>query len=149
MYITLEADYAVRIVSALCLDRGRIDAGTLSERTCVTLRFALKILRKLVAADLVKSYKGSQGGYQLKCEPKDITLRMVIEAIEGTYYFSRCLSPDCECSRGADGVCCHQKAFGEITRSVIQQLDSYNFDDLIKSSDEWKNDYISTQASAP
>ncbi|SDA10279.1 transcriptional regulator, BadM/Rrf2 family [Ruminococcus sp. YE71] len=137
MYITLEADYAVRIVSALSLDRGRVDAGTLSERTCVTLRFALKILRKLVASDLVRSYKGSQGGYQLNKEPEEITLRMVIEAIEGTYYFSRCLSPDCDCGRGADGICCYQRAFGEITKSVREQLDSYNFAELIAHSEEW------------
>lgn len=138
MYITLEADYAVRIVSALCLDRRRLDAGTISDRTCVTLRFALKILRKLVSAELVKSYKGSQGGYQLIREPSEITLRMVIEAIEGTYYFSRCLSPDCECSRGADGICCYQKAFGEITDSVRRELEGYNFADMIADSKEFK-----------
>ena len=138
MYITLEADYAVRIVSALSLDRSRLDAGTLSERSCVTLRFALKILRKLVSAGLVTSYKGSRGGYQLCMEPSEITLRMVIEAIEGTYYFSRCLSPDCECNSGADGICCYQKAFGEITDSVRKQLESYNFADLIASSEEFK-----------
>ncbi len=137
MYITLEADYAVRIVSALSLDRGRVDAGEISERTCVTLRFALKILRKLVAAELVRSYKGSQGGYQLNKEPSEITLRMVIEAIEGTYYFSRCLSPDCDCGRAADGICCYQRAFGEITKSVREQLESYNFADLIEHSEEW------------
>ena len=138
MYITREADYAVRIVSALCLDRSRLDAGTISERTCVTLRFALKILRKLVSAELVRSYKGSQGGYQLIREPSEITLRMVIEAIEGTYYFSRCLAPDCECSRGADGICCYQKAFGKITDSVRKQLEDHNFADMIADSKEFK-----------
>ncbi len=138
MYITLEADYAVRIVSVLCLDRGRLDAGTISERACVTLRFALKILRKLVSAGLIKSFKGSQGGYKLIAEPSEITLGMVIEAIEGTYYFSRCLAPDCECNRGADGICCYQKAFGEITDSVRNQLSSYNFADMIASSAEFK-----------
>ena len=67
MYITLETDYAVRIVSVLCLDGGRVDAATIAGRANVTLRFALKILRKLVAADIIRSYKGTQGdrGYIL------------------------------------------------------------------------------------
>jgi Rrf2 family protein len=138
MYITLESDYAVRIVSVLSLDGGRVDAGTISERACVTLRFSLKILRKLVAANIVKSYKGTQGGYRLNADPSQITLRMVIEAIEGTYYFSRCLSPDNECSRGADGVCCYQKAFGEITCMVREKLESLNFADLIAGSEEFQ-----------
>lgn len=137
MYITLEADYAVRIVSALCLDHeNRLDAGTIAERTCVSLRFALKILRKLVAAEIIKSYKGSNGGYQLELPPEEINLRMVIEAIEGTYYFSRCLAPDGECNRGGMGICCYQKAFGEITNSIRHQLESYNFADMVADANE-------------
>ena len=138
MYITLESDYAVRIISVLTIDGGRVDASRISERACVTLRFALKILRKLVAADIVKSFKGTQGGYQLNMKPSEITLRMVIEAIEGTYYFSRCLSDEYGCSRGADGICCYQKAFGEITELVRDKLDSYNFADLISGSEEFQ-----------
>ena len=91
-----------------------------------------------MSAELVKSYKGRQGGYQLIKEPSEITLRMVIEAIEGTYYFSRCLSPDCECSRGADGICCYQKAFGEITDTVRKELESFNFADMIADSREFR-----------
>lgn len=140
MYITLETDYAVRIVSVLCLDGGRLEARAVSERAVVSLRFALKILRKLVTADIVKSFKGTQGGYQIKKAPKDITLRMVLEAIDGTYYFSRCLAPDAECSRGASGVCCYQKAFCEISEMVRDKLESYNFADMIANSEEFKKD---------
>ena len=93
MFITLEADYAVRIVSVLFREKDKMDAKTISNDACVTLRFALKILRKLVAADIVKSYKGTQGGYIINKDPAQLTLKDVLEAIEGTYYFSRCLSP--------------------------------------------------------
>ena len=58
MFITLESDYAVRIVACLAKENRRLDAKTISEMTCVTLRFALKILRKLVSAEIVKSFKG-------------------------------------------------------------------------------------------
>lgn len=140
MFITLETDYAVRIVSELCLDRTKLDAKTISERACVTLRFALKILRKLVAVGIVKSFKGTQGGYVINKDPKEITLKMVVEAIEGTYCFSRCLAPDGVCNRGASGVCCYQKAFCDITKVVRAKLDEYNFADLIANSEEYKED---------
>ena len=48
MHITLETDYAIRIVDRLINADGRLDAKTLSERTDVPQRFALNILRKLV-----------------------------------------------------------------------------------------------------
>lgn len=130
MYITLEADYAVRITAALCRAEGKLDAKTISDQTCVTLRFSLKILRKLVSAGLVQSFKGTQGGYMIAMEPKDITLRMVIEAIEGKYCFSRCLQEDAECSRGASGKCPFQDAFCDITKMVSEKLDSHNFAEL-------------------
>ena len=53
MHITLEADYAVRIVQVLAQSNKRLDAKTISEMTGVTLRFSLKILRKLVAAGII------------------------------------------------------------------------------------------------
>ena len=53
MNITLEADYAVRIVEMLANCAQRTDASQISEITHVPQRFALKILRKLVSADLV------------------------------------------------------------------------------------------------
>lgn len=132
MYITLESDYAVRIISCLALENRRLDAKTISDKTKVTVRFALKILRKLVAGGIVKSYKGTQGGYQLAGKPSEITLKDVIEAIEGTYSFSRCLDPDYECTRGMSGVCCYQRAFSEISYNVRKQLESYNFENMLK-----------------
>lgn len=140
MFITLEADYAVRIVSVLCRKKEKMDAKTISTDACVTLRFALKILRKLVAADIVKSYKGTQGGYIINKDPAQLTLKNVLEAIEGTYYFSRCLSPEGICNRGADGICCYQKAFNEISEMVRDKLDTYTFAELIANSKEFNRE---------
>lgn len=130
MFITLESDYAVRIVSCLVEGGVRLDAKTISERTNVTLRFALKILRKLVSGGIVKSFKGTQGGYELSLTPEEISLKDVIETIEGTYRFSRCLHEGMHCSRGKSGVCCYQKAFGEISELVKDKLSGYTFDKL-------------------
>ncbi len=128
MHITLESDYAVRIVSCLVKENTRLDAKTIADKTNVTLRFALKILRKLVASGIVKSFKGTQGGYELAKEPKNITLNDVIQTVEGTYYLSRCLHDDYSCSRGKSGICCYQKVFNEISEMVQDKLKAYSFD---------------------
>ncbi len=138
MFITLETDYAVRITSVLCRKGVKTDAKSISEEAAVTLRFTLKILRKLVGAGLVKSFKGTRGGYIIDKKPEDITLRMVIEAIEGPYYFSRCLAPECECSQGAADECSCRKAFAEVSDLVRNKLDEYNFYDLINADNKEK-----------
>lgn len=136
MFITLESDYAVRIIACLAVSQKRMDAKTISEETVVTLRFSLKILRKLVAKGLVKSFKGTQGGYLLAKSPAEITLKDVIEAIEGTYNFNRCLGDGYGCSRGMSGMCCFQGAFLEISDVVREKLESYNFKDLLEKQAE-------------
>lgn len=132
MCLTLESDYAVRIIGCLSAENKRIDAKNISERTGVSLRFALKILRKLVSAGLVKSYKGMQGGYELAKSPSEITMLDVIETVEGSYYLNRCHEEEFVCTRGAKGCCCYQKVFNEITDIVSKKLAEYNFEDLLK-----------------
>ena len=132
MCLTLESDYAVRIIGCLSAENKRIDAKNISERTGVSLRFALKILRKLVSAGLVKSYKGMQGGYELAKAPSEITMLDVIETVEGSYYLNRCHEEEFVCTRGAKGCCCYQMVFNEITDIVSKKLAEYNFEDLLK-----------------
>ena len=83
MRITLESDYALRILSALAKHDRVVDAKTLSDETSVTPRFTLKILHKLTLGNLVSSYKGVGGGYKLKASPENISLKEVIELIDG------------------------------------------------------------------
>ncbi|MBP8856136.1 MAG: Rrf2 family transcriptional regulator [Oscillospiraceae bacterium] len=133
MHITQESDYAVRIVYCLAKSDARRDARSISEEMCVTLRFSLKILGKLVQSGLVESYKGNKGGYELSRAPKDITLNDVITAVEGEYRISRCIGAEnaSECNRGASSCCTFRKVFSEISAGINQQLSAVNFADLI------------------
>lgn len=132
MYITLESDYAVRIIYCLARSNTRMDAKNIGEQMQVSLRFSLKILGKLSAAGLVKSFKGSKGGYELARPASEITLLDVITAIEGPFYFARCLKHDGEgCTRGACDHCAFQNVFGDITDSIRNQLQQHTFETLI------------------
>ena len=56
MHMTLEADYAVRIVHCLSENDKKMDAQKISDETFVSKRFCLKILRKLVANNIVNIF---------------------------------------------------------------------------------------------
>ena len=128
MHINLESDYAIRIVHCLTVSRSRMDAQNIADNTNVSLRFTLKIMRKLVSAGIVRSLKGAHGGYILARPPADITVRQVIEAVEGQYRFSRCLDDAyvCDCDPG----CPFQAVFNEVTDMVRKKLDSVTFQEL-------------------
>ena len=131
MHINLESDYAVRLVRVLAQTGERLDAGTLAERARVSPRFTLKIMQKLVAAGIVRSFKGAHGGYCLTRAPADVTLHQVIEAVEGQYRFSRCLDGDYDCTCHEGERCPFQSVFDEITRMVVDKLDATTFQDLL------------------
>ena len=131
MYITLEADYAVRIVDCLARNAIRMDAKTLAAHTGVTLRFSLKILRKLVAEGIIRSYKGTQGGYELAIPAQEISLGRVIETVEGPIIISRCVGQgekgaheECGCSQSGSksGYCRFNKTYTEVAQMVRERL---------------------------
>lgn len=91
MTITREADYAMRITALLAQTNTLMDAKTIALESDVPYRFTLKILRKLVGADIAKSYRGINGGYALAKLAEEITLREIIEAIDGPIAINRCM----------------------------------------------------------
>ena len=132
MRITLESDYALRIVSTLAVQEGVTDAKTLSEKTSVTLRFTLKILHKLVQGNILSSYKGVNGGYKLKKKASDITLKSVIELIDGPIIIARCLDSGEGCSLNQDKTACiYHHIFDTISIDVAKKLGSITIADVL------------------
>ena len=127
MRITKEADYAIRICIVLNLIGGKTGATEIAEKACITQQFALKILRKLTAEGIVKSYKGVYGGYELARDAQKLTVLEIIEAIDGKLYINKCLSCDAECSRNQKKSDCKMHiAFGAINKKLADNLSRVN-----------------------
>lgn len=131
MRITQEADYALRIVVFLSQKGDRASAREISGETSVSLRFALKILPKLIACSIVKSFKGANGGYILACPAAEITMKDVITAIDGDIYINRCLDNEA-CSRHDDKACCLVRKYLATVNKVIEdELDKIHINEIV------------------
>ena len=120
MRITHEADYAVRIVYVLMQSKeSTVAASKVAECSGVTLRFTLKILRKLAGSGIIVYQKGANGGYALAMDPADISLGLIIESIDGPFELNHCLSDDFDCTRVKDKKFCQ---FHHIFDSVNAKL---------------------------
>ncbi len=132
MRITLESDYALRIISALAKHNGVVDAKTLSEETSVTLQFTLKILHKLVKCELVKSFKGIRGGYSLLLPPEEITLKRVIEEIDGPIAMVKCLESSESCALNQEKTACiYHHIFDTISLDVARKLQGITIQNVL------------------
>ena len=129
MRFTMETDYAIRIVYSLAKAGKRMDAKSITEESDVTLRFSLKILRKLVAAGIVKSFKGTQGGYEIGRPLDEISLYDVIRTVEGDYVLTRCQEGGYECGRKSP--CKFRRIFCDISKDVAEKLESHKFSEFM------------------
>jgi len=132
MRITLESDYALRILAELAKSNEITDAKTIAENTSITLRFTLKILHKLVVGGVVLSYKGVKGGYKLKDSAEKITLKNVIELIDGPIAIARCLDSEEGCSLNCDKTACElHHIFDTISIDIARRLNAITIQDVI------------------
>lgn len=132
MRITQEVDYALRVIlylSNLGVDK-KIEAKYIAEHENIPIRFLLKLLRKLTAENIIKSYRGINGGYALNKEPKDISFYDVIVAIDGPIYVNKCLSDFNNCNLNRADICTLHKNLFQIQQNLIEDLKSKTFDSL-------------------
>ena len=135
MRITLESDYALRIVTALATHKERLDAKSLADETSVTPRFALKILHKLVQGGIVRSYKGTKGGYTLSKDAASITLKEVIELIDGPIMIARCIESGEACALNHDkSACAYHHIFDTLSIEVAKKLNAITIEDVINKN---------------
>ena len=84
MRISAKADYAVRAAVELAAAGDHTVKGeTLAHAQEIPLRFLENILAELRHAGLVRSQRGSEGGYALARPAGEITVADVIRAVEG------------------------------------------------------------------
>jgi Rrf2 family protein len=105
MFITREADYAIRILRELN-GHGRKTVQEICEHEQVPQQYGYKILKKLEKAALVQSFRGASGGYTLARHTKDISLLDVIQAIDRELLINECLGHDYRCPMNSGGKYC-------------------------------------------
>lgn len=134
MKITQEADYGLRVVLFLCsLGYGeKIEAKAIAEKENVPIRFLLKLLRKLAQANIVRSYRGVSGGYSINKLPEEITMRDVIECIDGPICVNRCIYDPSFCTANKTNHCTVHMALSNIQQNLVKELNNVNFKDLIE-----------------
>ena len=123
MKLTRGGEYAILGVLYLAQqEHGRVSViSTIAKAQDVPPLFLAKVFQVLTKAGIVKSHRGIKGGFTLARGAGEITLKEVIEAIEGPISLSRdTLSP-------AYGI------WNEAQERMTEVLSRTNFADLAKA----------------
>ena len=130
MKITREADYALRIIAMLADENRQIEAKAIAEKNDIPYRFTLKILRKIVQAGIIKSYRGVNGGYVLNKKPSEITLKDVIETIDGKIAINKYMENPESCKN--NGICKVQHKLYKVQKVLADEMSKITFQDVLE-----------------
>lgn len=90
--------------------------------------FLAKIFQKFVQHRLVKSFRGAVRGYALARPPREISIRELLEAIEGPGLFDRCIFWNDQC--GDTDPCPLHDGWKKVKPQFLEFLKQTTLEDL-------------------
>ena len=132
MYITHEADYAIRILRALS-DHQRHTVKELCQSQNVPHQFANRIVGKFVEAGVLKSARGVKGGCELIKPLSEITLYDVVRIVDPSRTIAECVREGvcCTPASGAASCCNVHKHLCRIQNLLDAEMKRYTIQEML------------------
>lgn len=133
MKLKNEIEYVFRILNYLSLqDPNRVvTSNEIAEKENIPHLFSIRVLKKMEKKGLLKIYKGAAGGYKLNKDPKEITLKDAVEAIE-----TEIIIKDKSCVVGETSCSVIFDVLEKVENNFLNNLEKFNFKDLATAQNE-------------
>ena len=128
--VTRLADYAVSIIAAF---NGREDeilsSQEIIEKTKLKKATVNKLLSRLVKKRFLQPFRGVNGGYKLKNDLSNISIKELIEAIEGPVLLTDCLNKNAN-NCNLFHVCNTKNIWSFVNTAINNTLDGIKVKDI-------------------
>jgi len=123
MELTRKGEYAIRGIIYLARQPyGNVALlSEIAEAAEVPQSFLAKIFQNFAKLGFVNSYRGTGGGFSLARPAASITLREVVEAVEGPLAPNRCVTGEGECDRSK--VCSVHTVWRRVQEQMVGILE--------------------------
>lgn len=134
MHLTKQSDYGVRAVLHLSkLPFGEVvQTKEIAASEDIPRKYLPSIIRILARAGLIRTLRGNHGGVMLARPPEEISLRDVIEAVEGPISLVTCMSGPNQCEHEVN--CTLVPVYANLQELMVGQLQSTTFGDIISGT---------------
>lgn len=137
MKISTKGRYGLRLMLDLAVhsDEGLIPLKDISSRQEISEKYLEQIIMLLNRASLVRSVRGSQGGYTLARPAKNITVGDVLRTMEGSLSPVDCVDDDginCDMS----SFCVTKEVWRKIKEAIENVVDHITLEDLVNNYNE-------------
>ena len=132
MEFSRQADYAVRTIVELSHrpEGELLHSSEIALNRDIPEKYLPTIIRTLARAGIIRTFRGSNGGVCLNNPPEDITLRDVVEAIDGPLLMNRCQLQPGECRRDNGDKCNIHDFWENMAEDILKELEEVDFSEL-------------------
>jgi len=137
MRLSAKAHYACLALLDLAERAGEarpVQISEISKRKNIPRKYLPQILAQLKGAGLVRSVRGSDGGYELSREPGAVTLWDVVAAVDGEATNIACVDRPGEHSCGCELCCVLRPVWLQIVAAERQVLEGHSFRELAEAA---------------
>jgi Rrf2 family protein len=135
MRITRKAEYAIQALTYLATAKAGelLLSRDIAHHRHIPPKYIAQIILDLSRAGLVRAVRGAQGGVQLMRPAKAITIRQVLEAIEGPMAINPCLLAEDVCffDNPSSSGCRLQHVWGQAQARMLEVLERSSIADLL------------------
>jgi Rrf2 family protein len=112
----------------------RAPTALIASRQKIPLPFLAKIVSQLAVKGILEATRGASGGVSLARLAEDITLREVVEAIDGPITLNRCTRDPAGCDLSSG--CPLHLVFCEAQQLLVDRLSSLTFADVARQAEQ-------------
>ena len=132
MKLSTRGRYGTRALLDLALHRGEgiVPLKDIARRQDISLSYLEHLVAPLIAAGIIKSTRGPQGGISLLKHPQYIRLSEVVQLLEGSLAPAKCV--DNPKSYPRSDFCATHDIWSEVEKAINKVLGSITLQDLVK-----------------
>ena len=136
MRISTKIRYGSRAILVLALHYGEgpIELKEIAKEENISLKYLEQVINPLRTGGLVKSIRGSKGGYSLAKPPSEINLYDVVEVLEGPVHLIECLRDSKACQKVSS--CVTREIWKEVSEAISKIFYSVTLEDMVNRKRE-------------
>jgi Rrf2 family protein len=136
MKISTKIRYGTRAMLELAshYGEGPIELKEVAKKENISLKYLEQVIIPLRSAGLVKSVRGSKGGYLLAKPPSRINLNDLVEILEGPVNLIDCLGDPTVCQKVP--LCVTRDIWKEVSEAIYRIFHSITLEEMVNRKRE-------------
>lgn len=142
MRISTRARYGIRLMIELASRYGRGPAflKEIARSENISEKYLSQIVIPLRGKGLLTTFRGAHGGYVLSKAPSKISLRQIVEPLEGD--LSLVDGRECDSMREYSSACVTGDLLATLGQRIFKFFESYTLEDLVRMREEKKDSLV-------